>query len=422
MNWPQKEEEIEDGPAIIKISDERSIGKVLGKNGQTIQSIEVVCGTRVQINQQVDPAVVSVSGDKLGVLFTLWIISDIIKGLFQGFVFIRKYREFVRQVISDPAFEGPIEEPPKAIYVRHQGYILQDKLANLGYQVFVRHPPEAERALKKYFAFMKLKLSPIISLPQPAEVIVSGGLVDLSGTSQSTSTQLPTTFYTTSVNHQSIPNNRNVQTDTVNAFQTQQAMASDYDFLGSTSSAYPSKDIRNTQDNCLNAYQAILGMSSTGMINTYNPGQNINNNYNSGQNSNNNIGGQTSSALLCSQPIGTSLSKNTDTVLNDHVQNLLIKLAFNKNDQGGMSSPQCTLQNTPNSYNYPNSTPISSPTTTPIHITTPNALRGNIMNQNNPLGLQNLFSSYRLKSVKENLRFLNQESSKVKREFDESFN
>eukprot|EP01024_Parvocaulis_polyphysoides_P037601 TRINITY_DN3353_c0_g4_i1.p1 TRINITY_DN3353_c0_g4~~TRINITY_DN3353_c0_g4_i1.p1 ORF type:complete len:106 (-),score=4.66 TRINITY_DN3353_c0_g4_i1:55-372(-) len=79
MNWPQKEEEIEDGPAIIKISDERSIGKVLGKNGQTIQSIEVVCGTRVQINQQVDPAVVSVSGDKLGVLFTLWIISDCLK-------------------------------------------------------------------------------------------------------------------------------------------------------------------------------------------------------------------------------------------------------------------------------------------------------------------------------------------------------
>ncbi|KAJ9505789.1 hypothetical protein QJQ45_030201 [Haematococcus lacustris] len=67
-----------------------SIGRVIGKNGETIKALQMYTGALIQIDQSTEPTRVTVSGALQSLTLAINMISDISNGSFKGFALLRQ--------------------------------------------------------------------------------------------------------------------------------------------------------------------------------------------------------------------------------------------------------------------------------------------------------------------------------------------
>lgn len=67
-----------------------SVGRVIGKSGDTIKALQQYTKTSIQIDQSTDPTLVTISGSVKSVRIAVAMISDIIDGRFKGFAMLRQ--------------------------------------------------------------------------------------------------------------------------------------------------------------------------------------------------------------------------------------------------------------------------------------------------------------------------------------------
>jgi len=65
------------------------VGRVIGKNGETIKALQTYTGALIQIDQTVDPTKVTISGIPHSLSLAVSMVTDIMKGTFKGFALLR---------------------------------------------------------------------------------------------------------------------------------------------------------------------------------------------------------------------------------------------------------------------------------------------------------------------------------------------
>jgi predicted RNA-binding protein YlqC (UPF0109 family) len=66
------------------------VGRVIGKNGETIKALQSYTGALIQIDQTVEPTKVTISGTPQSLNLAVSMVSDIVKGTFKGFALLRQ--------------------------------------------------------------------------------------------------------------------------------------------------------------------------------------------------------------------------------------------------------------------------------------------------------------------------------------------
>lgn len=66
------------------------VGRVIGKNGETIRALQNYSGALIQIDQTVDPMKVTISGTPESLRLAVSMVSDIVNGTFKGFAMLRQ--------------------------------------------------------------------------------------------------------------------------------------------------------------------------------------------------------------------------------------------------------------------------------------------------------------------------------------------
>ena len=81
------------------------IGRVIGKNGETIKALQSYTGALIQIDQTIEPTQVTISGMQASLSLAVSMVNDIAKGTFKGFALLR-------QVTSSSLLTGVRPPPP----------------------------------------------------------------------------------------------------------------------------------------------------------------------------------------------------------------------------------------------------------------------------------------------------------------------
>lgn len=66
------------------------VGRVIGKNGETIRALQNYSGALIQIDQTVDPMKVTISGTPESLSMAVSMVTDIVNGTFKGFAMLRQ--------------------------------------------------------------------------------------------------------------------------------------------------------------------------------------------------------------------------------------------------------------------------------------------------------------------------------------------
>eukprot|EP00803_Ostreobium_quekettii_P001812 evm.model.scf_2157.2 EVM.evm.TU.scf_2157.2 scf_2157:21004-24161(-) len=66
------------------------VGRVIGKNGETIRAMQHYTGALIQIDQTVEPTKVHLSGAARSLELAVSMVTDIVKGTFKGFALLRQ--------------------------------------------------------------------------------------------------------------------------------------------------------------------------------------------------------------------------------------------------------------------------------------------------------------------------------------------
>lgn len=66
------------------------VGRVIGKNGETIKALQVYTGSLIQVNQAEEPCQITISGTPQSLNLAVSMVNDIVKGTFKGFALLRQ--------------------------------------------------------------------------------------------------------------------------------------------------------------------------------------------------------------------------------------------------------------------------------------------------------------------------------------------
>lgn len=100
------------------------VGRVIGKNGETIKALQSYTGALIQIDQTVEPTKVTISGTAHSLSLAVSMVTDIVKGTFKGFALLR-------QVTTPGVRPIPIPQPlnqPRPVYAPGYGLIPPSQL------------------------------------------------------------------------------------------------------------------------------------------------------------------------------------------------------------------------------------------------------------------------------------------------------
>ena len=90
------------------------VGRVIGKGGETIKSLQQYTGAMIQIDQSTDPTRVTIAGSKQSVQLAISMVSDIVNGRFKGFAMLRQIAM---------ASEAPGGQSTQPVYVQGYGFM-----------------------------------------------------------------------------------------------------------------------------------------------------------------------------------------------------------------------------------------------------------------------------------------------------------
>lgn len=83
------------------------VGRVIGKNGETVKAIQTYTGATIQIDQTTDPTRVSLSGAPYSLSLAVSMVTDIVRGSFKGFALLRQATRPANGRASFPSFTEP---------------------------------------------------------------------------------------------------------------------------------------------------------------------------------------------------------------------------------------------------------------------------------------------------------------------------
>lgn len=66
------------------------VGRVIGKNGETVKALQAFSGAQIQIDQTTDPTRVSITGAPYSLSLAVSMVTDIVRGSFKGFALLRQ--------------------------------------------------------------------------------------------------------------------------------------------------------------------------------------------------------------------------------------------------------------------------------------------------------------------------------------------
>lgn len=67
------------------------VGRVIGKNGETIKALQNYSGAQIQIDQTTDPMKVTITGTQQSLNLAISMVTDIVNGNFKGFAMLRQH-------------------------------------------------------------------------------------------------------------------------------------------------------------------------------------------------------------------------------------------------------------------------------------------------------------------------------------------
>jgi rRNA processing protein Krr1/Pno1 len=100
------------------------VGRVIGKNGETIKALQTYSGALIQIDQTCDPTKVTISGTPHSLNLAVSMVSDIVKGTFKGFALLRQLGHPL-----DP--REPSVPAPRPVYAPGYGLIPPNQVRTL---------------------------------------------------------------------------------------------------------------------------------------------------------------------------------------------------------------------------------------------------------------------------------------------------
>jgi hypothetical protein len=101
------------------------VGRVIGKNGETIKALQTYTGALIQIDQTVEPTKVTISGTPHSLSLAVSMVTDIVKGTFKGFALLRQVTNAGVRPAGAPA-PAPAPAPmaqPRPVYAPGYGLI-----------------------------------------------------------------------------------------------------------------------------------------------------------------------------------------------------------------------------------------------------------------------------------------------------------
>lgn len=90
------------------------VGRVIGKNGETIKALQTYTGSLIQVNQVDNPCQITISGSPQSLSLAVSMVADIVKGTFKGFALLRQVASpstMPRSYTSFPQQQLPIPQP-----------------------------------------------------------------------------------------------------------------------------------------------------------------------------------------------------------------------------------------------------------------------------------------------------------------------
>ena len=104
------------------------VGRVIGKNGETIKALQTYSGALIQIDQTVEPTKVTISGTPHSLSLAVSMVTDIVKGTFKGFALLRQITNAgVRPMALPPT---PMAQP-RPVYAPGYGLIPPSQVRSL---------------------------------------------------------------------------------------------------------------------------------------------------------------------------------------------------------------------------------------------------------------------------------------------------
>ena len=89
------------------------IGRVIGKNGETIKALQSYTGALIQIDQTIEPMQVTISGINIDLSLAVSMVNDIVKGTFKGFALLRQLRQVTSSL--EPGGSAPPPAPAPVV-------------------------------------------------------------------------------------------------------------------------------------------------------------------------------------------------------------------------------------------------------------------------------------------------------------------
>lgn len=96
------------------------VGRIIGKNGETIKALQIYTGVLIQIDQTEDPMKVNLYGSSASLNVAISMVQDIIQGNFKGFALLRQIANSGTKNI-DMKMEYPTDQEP--VYAPGYGFV-----------------------------------------------------------------------------------------------------------------------------------------------------------------------------------------------------------------------------------------------------------------------------------------------------------
>lgn len=100
------------------------VGRVIGKGGETIKSLQQYTGAMIQIDQSTDPTRVTIAGSPQSLQLAVSMVNDIVRGTFKGFAMLRQ----IAISTSQPGMPGYGQ--PQPVYVQGYGFVPPSQVYN----------------------------------------------------------------------------------------------------------------------------------------------------------------------------------------------------------------------------------------------------------------------------------------------------
>jgi len=103
------------------------VGRVIGKNGNTIKALQQYSGALIQIDQTVDPTKVTISGTPNSLNLAVSMVTDIVKGTFKGFALLRQLSASPYRLPTPLGTPRPVYAPGYGLIPPSQLYGMDDR-------------------------------------------------------------------------------------------------------------------------------------------------------------------------------------------------------------------------------------------------------------------------------------------------------